>query len=120
MRALHMVLPTESMPSDRASRPRHATDGQNSVIFTVQPTPLLPDPLCLATLEPPELAKLVHGFATRNKLRRVRRKAAAGPLTATTTNESRQRINRAANFPTSLADRKTNFCTQTDLDAGPV
>lgn len=73
----------------------------------------------LVALEPPEHAQLVHRFATWNELRRLRRKAEDGPLRSTTTNESRQRINRAADFLAWLADHDISLdhCTQAALDA---
>src|SRR5205823_2439254 len=73
----------------------------------------------LADLDPPEHVQLVHRFATWNELRRLRRKAENEPLRPTTTNEARQRVNRAADFLAWLDDHNTGLrdCTQADLDA---
>ena len=48
----------------------------------------------LASIERSEHVQLIHRFAAWNELRRLRRKAENGPLRSTTTNDSRQRVNR--------------------------
>ncbi|NHD17742.1 MULTISPECIES: phage integrase family protein [unclassified Actinopolyspora] len=73
----------------------------------------------LADIERPEHAQLIHRFATWHELRRLRRTAGHQPLRPSATNESRQRINRAADFLTWLDEARTDLehCTQVDLDA---
>lgn len=72
----------------------------------------------LATITDQDHAQLVGRFATWNELRRLRAKSARQTVRPTTTNDSRQRINRAIDFLAWLAERDTSLrtCTQSDVD----
>jgi hypothetical protein len=62
----------------------------------------------LATITDQDHAHLVGRFATWNELRRLRARSARHTVRPTTTNDSRQRINRAIDFLAWLAERDTS------------
>ncbi|MEE1931216.1 hypothetical protein V1J52_24065 [Streptomyces sp. TRM 70351] len=73
----------------------------------------------LAATADTEHARLLQHFATWHQLRKLRAKAAKGPLGTSTTQECRQQITQAGAFLAWLAARHValSACTQTDLDA---
>ncbi|WP_239064878.1 site-specific integrase [Streptomyces sp. S4.7] len=73
----------------------------------------------IATTADTEHARILQHFATWHQLRKLRAKAAKGPLGTSTTQECRQQITQAGAFLVWLAARHValSACTQTDLDA---
>ncbi|MEU9318253.1 hypothetical protein [Streptomyces sp. NPDC048295] len=73
----------------------------------------------LAATVDAEHARLLQHFSTWHQLRKLRAKAAKGPLGTGTTQECRQQTTQAGAFPIWLAARDVTLdaCTQTDLDA---
>ncbi|MEV4438620.1 hypothetical protein AB0K09_06285 [Streptomyces sp. NPDC049577] len=73
----------------------------------------------LAATVDAEHARLLQHFSTWHQLRKLRAKAAKGPLGTSTTQECRQQTTQAGAFLIWLAARDVTLdaCTQTDLDA---
>jgi hypothetical protein len=73
----------------------------------------------LTAIPDPDHARVVSRFATWHELRRLRARAARHTVRPATTQDSRQRINRAIEFLAWLAERDTSLrtCAQSDVDA---
>jgi hypothetical protein len=73
----------------------------------------------LAAVEDPEHLRLLHHFAIRHRMRRLRAKAERGRLGRSQTNQARQEVTQAGIFLTWLADRGRTIDRrlQADLDA---